>query len=334
MNKVQKFTKVEDEELPLVAGPGSSGLPIAQLIDVKEEVQNQMDGIGIAAQTRDMYLPNFSFRTFEGTIQRDAVLVNESENGGELLGSCIFFESKLFSYLPEQDDPIDTFNRSHNLKYDPYNEMVHCMPANSKLNYIHFSYRADFVDELLPQSEKWADNIRMHLDKRIRLVGKEAKHLTPGQDRALQNIFDCPLQGKWGEMMMEASFAQLILLQMHALFNTDDCTLAQGFSKKDMDLMYSVKDHLTQSFLEDHSMTGLAKFFGTNTNKLMVMYKKLFGKSIFEYLTDLRMEYAARLLRDEHRMVIEVAHVLGYKNPHHFSAAFKKRFGIVPSEFK
>jgi len=330
----KNFIKLDNPNLPVIDGLGSSGLPVAQFVDVTENSQNQLDTIGEVNQTRDMFLPSFSFRAFDGIVHRDAVLVNEEDNGGDLLGSCIFLESKVFSYMPEHNGPIGTFNRSHNFKFDPHNEMVHYLPANSKLNYVHFSYKPEFLDQLLPANERWADNLRNHFSRRLRLAGKEAKHLSEGQERALQNIFDCPLQGKWAEMMIESSFAQLILLQMHALFNTDDCTVAQGFSKKDIDMMYSVKEHLTNSFLSEHSMTQLAKHFGTNTNKLMVTYKRLFGKSIFEHLTELRMEYAAKLLRDEDRMVIEVAHVLGYKNPNHFSAAFKRRFGITPSEYK
>jgi AraC-like DNA-binding protein len=46
------------------------------------------------------------------------------------------------------------------------------------------------------------------------------------------------------------------------------------------------------------------------------------------------MEYAMRLIREDQKFVTEAARILGYKNPHHFSAAFKKKFGICPSAVK
>jgi AraC-like DNA-binding protein len=46
------------------------------------------------------------------------------------------------------------------------------------------------------------------------------------------------------------------------------------------------------------------------------------------------MEYAKLLIQEEGKYITEVARVLGYKNPHHFSAAFKKKFGIIPSAIK
>jgi AraC family transcriptional activator of pyochelin receptor len=86
--------------------------------------------------------------------------------------------------------------------------------------------------------------------------------------------------------------------------------------------------------LEDHCLSTLAKQFGTNTNKLMTLFKKVFGKSIFEFIGEQRMDHAMSLLRDGGYMVVEVARTIGYKNPNHFSSAFKRRFGINPSDVK
>jgi AraC-like DNA-binding protein len=46
------------------------------------------------------------------------------------------------------------------------------------------------------------------------------------------------------------------------------------------------------------------------------------------------MEHAFRLLRDDGLLVTEVSRNVGYKNPNHFSTAFKKKFGINPSVFR
>jgi AraC-like DNA-binding protein len=46
------------------------------------------------------------------------------------------------------------------------------------------------------------------------------------------------------------------------------------------------------------------------------------------------MYEAHRLLLDEQMYVNEVADLVGYKHPHHFTAAFKRKFGIMPKELK
>lgn len=326
------FIRLGQPELPEFEDSLVSGLPLAELLDSTEGAREHMNTLGEVDRSIDMVLPNFSLRAYEGTLYRDALLVNQEKSGGKYLGSCFFIESKLFSHMPGYEESIDTFNRSHNFKYDPQNEAEHYLPAHSKLNFIHFSYRADFINEILPDDEKWADNLRNHFDKQVALIGKKAKPISLWQDRALHNIFNCQLKGKWAEMMIESSFAQLLYLQMNALFNQEEST-PEGFTKKDMEVMHALKDHLNKTFLDDHSMVQLGRHFGINTNKLMSQFKKLFGMSVFEYLTELRMEYASQLLTDKNMMVVEVAQILGYKNPNHFSAAFKKRFGIIPSVF-
>jgi len=61
-------------------------------------------------------------------------------------------------------------------------------------------------------------------------------------------------------------------------------------------------------------------------------FKALFGVTPFAYLTRQRMNQAERLLRQPNRTVAEVANIVGYTNPAQFAAAFKRQFGITPSE--
>lgn len=120
---------------------------------------------------------------------------------------------------------------------------------------------------------------------------------------------------------------------MYALFH-NELSGKPPVSNRDLDIIRELKEHLSKTFLDDHSLTGLAQYLGINTNKLMAMFKKTFGKSIFEYIADQRMDYARRLLQEGGLLVTQVARTIGYKNPNHFSAAFKKRFGLSPSSFR
>jgi AraC-like DNA-binding protein len=46
------------------------------------------------------------------------------------------------------------------------------------------------------------------------------------------------------------------------------------------------------------------------------------------------MQEAKRLLLEEKMYVNEVAALVGYQHPHHFTAAFRKKFGLVPTDLK
>jgi AraC-like DNA-binding protein len=52
---------------------------------------------------------------------------------------------------------------------------------------------------------------------------------------------------------------------------------------------------------------------------------------VFGYLRELRMLKAKKLLLAEKDSVTHVSGEVGYQYPHHFSTAFKKRFGVLPA---
>ena len=142
------------------------------------------------------------------------------------------------------------------------------------------------------------------------------------------------MEGKLGYMMIETSIIQVLLIHLHSLFYKEEAFKQPVANRRDFEIIQQLKDHLTKTFLEDHCLSTLARQFGTNTNKLMSLFKKIFGRSIFEFIGELRMDHAMELLRDHGLLVTEVARTVGYKNPNHFSCAFKRKYGISPSDLK
>ncbi|MCS7033477.1 MAG: AraC family transcriptional regulator [Phycisphaerae bacterium] len=58
------------------------------------------------------------------------------------------------------------------------------------------------------------------------------------------------------------------------------------------------------------------------------------GKSILEYLTDLRIEAASQLLLDEAIPIKQVARSVGYPDPHYFTTLFGRKTGTTPGVFR
>ncbi|UJF33790.1 helix-turn-helix domain-containing protein [Paenibacillus hexagrammi] len=69
-------------------------------------------------------------------------------------------------------------------------------------------------------------------------------------------------------------------------------------------------------------------------NYLCALFKKMMKTSLWDYVTEQRMEEGRRLILTTNKRVNEVAIDLGYKSPEHFSKMFKKHFGCNPSEVK
>lgn len=330
MTRELNYVTVDNPNVPILCPKTVSKTTYGKVIPVN--VSDAIDPDVAHVSMFDMYLPNISLRSVEGVFSHDAAFFNKQAQGSDLLGSCVFYKGNVKTKLPDGGLYTESFNRSHNFKFDPNNELKHYTKASSEVHFIHFSYTGDFLGQFLPEHEPWADNLRSRISKRERVIGGQFAPISAAQDQAMRNILQCPLDGKLGYMLIETSIVQVILLQMYMLFNTNEVEKPQAVSKRDLEVINAVKEHLEKKFLDDHSLQSIAREFGTNTNKLMCLFRKAFGQSIFEFINTQRMDHAMMLLRDREMLVTEVARVIGYKNPNHFSSAFKKRFGISPSD--
>jgi AraC-like DNA-binding protein len=152
------------------------------------------------------------------------------------------------------------------------------------------------------------------------------------QTKIVADIYRCPLQGALGEMMLEGSVQQIIALQLSSL--------ASGSKKQisirthDREIIQAVREHLDSTFERDHTLHDLSRMFGINSGKLKKLFKELVGVPVIQYLYDLKMNHAQTLLRDNAMNVSEVAYKIGYRHAHHFTAAFKKKFGVSPSRLR
>lgn len=60
----------------------------------------------------------------------------------------------------------------------------------------------------------------------------------------------------------------------------------------------------------------------------------MFGMSVHAYVIDQRLEKAAGLLLESNLNVSQVAALVGYSKPSNFAAAFKKKYRVIPKNYK
>ncbi|MDN3582800.1 helix-turn-helix transcriptional regulator [Mucilaginibacter flavus] len=130
-------------------------------------------------------------------------------------------------------------------------------------------------------------------------------------------------------IFLEAKILELLSLQLQQLENSNN-TIAI-FNADDKARLQEAKMLIAQNLRSPCSLIELSRKTGLNDFKLKKGFKTLFGNTVFGYLAELRMNTAYKLLQDGERVGV-VAETVGYKNAHHFTAAFKKRFNVLPSQ--
>ena len=83
----------------------------------------------------------------------------------------------------------------------------------------------------------------------------------------------------------------------------------------------------------DFNVEALASEVGLSRVQLHRRMKELTGIPVGDFIRNLRLQQAARLLAAGDTTVSQVTYAVGFSNPTHFSTAFKKHFGVTPSEY-
>lgn len=82
------------------------------------------------------------------------------------------------------------------------------------------------------------------------------------------------------------------------------------------------------------TISELTKVFHINRTTLAQRFAKETGYTVIKYLTHLRINLAAMILRDTELSISEIIEKIGFNNLTHFGRTFQKYTGFTPSEYR
>ncbi len=82
------------------------------------------------------------------------------------------------------------------------------------------------------------------------------------------------------------------------------------------------------------TMSHLSRHFNYSVSTLSHLFLKNSGKSLPEYIDDLRMTEAKWYLSNSKTPIAEISYFLGYNSSNYFSTVFKKKNGITPRQYR
>lgn len=151
----------------------------------------------------------------------------------------------------------------------------------------------------------------------------------------LYQVFNSSLQGISRELFNKGKMMEFMSVYVHNPSRkeeyVDTCPFVEDHLE--MDKIREARKIITQRYNEPPSLKELAKEVGTNEFKLKVGFKSLYGSTVMGYLTDYRLETARKMLETAKHSIKEISHQIGYSNPSHFIAYYKKKFGVTPKQY-
>lgn len=111
-------------------------------------------------------------------------------------------------------------------------------------------------------------------------------------------------------------------------------SLAGSFAQERGALLYDMRRYLEENYNRTLHLDDLAARYYMTKEHLTRLFKREFKSTPYEYLIRCRMERAGELLADPNRSVAEISERLGYSDVNYFSKAFRRYYGISPSQYR
>lgn len=98
--------------------------------------------------------------------------------------------------------------------------------------------------------------------------------------------------------------------------------------------MSNIMEFTMNNFQKEISLHSIAEISFMTPNAFCRYFKQRTNKTYFQFLIEVRIENACRLLKNKDLLITEVSEKSGFKNISNFNRKFKENKGITPSKFR
>ena len=222
----------------------------------------------------------------------------------------------------------------HNIRYIPSSKQTY--EVKQDIDFIYFmivlskDYYLNLVDLYSPLHEHFVQEIQKG---ETASFGEHDLYATHEMRKAIEAIRSSRQEGELKRLFMDARITELIMYQLEQFSQYAD-TEKEDFIERDIPRLEEAREILEQQYIDPPTHKQLSKMVLLNEFKLRNGFKKYFGTTIYDYITRLRMETAKRMIIEEQKNMYEVGAYVGFKYQASFTNAFKKYYGILPSDIR
>lgn len=192
---------------------------------------------------------------------------------------------------------------------------------------LFFTFLNDERDMLPADLLKAVERDRLHYHR-------SEKPMTHDMALIAGQILNCPYHGAARNFFFQAKAFELAASKMHQLQRYRKIHARHPNVKSvDIERIIHAKEILAQNLHSPPSITQLAVALGASKTKFYQDFCRIHGDTPTNYLRDIRMRQADRLMREEKKSIKEIAFAVGYANVSYFAKVFRAYFSVPPSVY-
>ena len=199
---------------------------------------------------------------------------------------------------------------------------------------VAISARPEFLIEHLVPSRS---DIPQRLQAFLQASGGQIDYcqlpLTTQMIEITTKLIENPYKGALYLTYVEALTLELLCAAVGNFWALAD-TPTEEYSERELHALGTARQMLMEQLSPPPTLRKIARVVGLGEKALTHGFKTVYGETVFDFSLRCRMQYALTLLRDRHWSVDRVSEATGYSHPTSFATAFRRHFGMRPSEFK
>lgn len=132
---------------------------------------------------------------------------------------------------------------------------------------------------------------------------------------------------------MVESISEVLRIKLSRLMRTSsDLEIeSSSFRKRDIAL---IRDYIEGQSGRSPSVSELAKLFNMSRRSLLRHFKNSTDMTVVNYITQVQLSKAKRLLATTDRLIKQIALESGFNSPSNFALAFERNVGLTPTKFR
>lgn len=158
----------------------------------------------------------------------------------------------------------------------------------------------------------------------------------PGIDSLHHHLYRATQDGGAGNTLRVEGMVLEILHEVFQHFHGMKETVP-SLSQRERDLhlktIERAKQYMIENFDQELSLTEISRQAHSSAFHFSRIFKRFTAHSPYRYLMEIRLDHAARLIRDTSLSVTEICFASGFNSFPHFIAMFHRRFGMSPTKY-
>ncbi|MBO6519765.1 MAG: helix-turn-helix transcriptional regulator [Rhodospirillales bacterium] len=135
-------------------------------------------------------------------------------------------------------------------------------------------------------------------------------------------------------MNIESKAIEIFSDALSVLAGLSESNVSDGPSVRAINRAQEIRAYVLDHIDDNLSLTMIARELGCSVESMQRAFKTAYGATIVDFIREYRLHQARHALVSEGISISEAAYRAGYSNPANFSTAFKKLFGLTPSDAK